>query len=101
MDRDDNSRKTSELSVTTALLATLGRQTVYRIGVPPDCAANCAVIVTDHDSSGDTGQNGDRGILSGNCEFWPVLSEVDGIRFGLANRRLQPLGHLTDNRKYT
>jgi hypothetical protein len=96
--RDDNSRKTSELSVTTAPLATFGSPeapTVYRSGVPPDCAANCAVIVTAHDASGDTGQNCDRGILSGNCEFWPVSSERDGIRFGLANRRLQPLGHLT------
>jgi hypothetical protein len=25
--------------------------------VPPACAANCAVIVTPHDASGDTGQN--------------------------------------------
>src|SRR5215207_11474612 len=64
------------------------------------CAANCAVIVTAHDASGDTGQNCDRGILSGNCEFWPVSSELDGIRFGLANRRLRPLGHLTAEANY-
>jgi hypothetical protein len=44
------------------------------------------VIVTDHDASGDTGQNDDAGILTGNSEFWPVSSEPDGIRFGLANR---------------
>ena len=64
-------------------------------------AVNCAVIVTAHDASGDTGQNGDPGILTGNREFWPVSSELDGIRFGLVNRRLQPLGHLTADCKYT
>ena len=63
--------------------------------VPPACAVNCAVIVTAHDASGDTGQNCDRGIFTGNREFRPVSSELDGIRFGLANRRLQPLGHLS------
>jgi hypothetical protein len=68
---------------------------VYRGAVPPACAVNCAVIVTAHDASGNTGQNCDRGILTGNREFWPVSSELDGIRFGLANRRLRPLGHLT------
>ena len=35
--------------------------------------------------------------MIGNREFWPVLSQPDGIRFGLANRRLRPLGHLTAN----
>jgi hypothetical protein len=53
------------------------------------------VIVTAHDASGDTGQNCNRGIFTGKREFWPVSSELDGIRFGSANRRLQPLGHLT------
>jgi hypothetical protein len=69
--------------------------------VPPACAANCAVIVSAHDGSGHTGQNCDRGILTGNREFWPVSSEPDGIRFGLANRRLRPLGHLTADGKCT
>jgi hypothetical protein len=72
----------------------------YRSEVPPACAANCAVIVTAHDASVDTGQNCDRGILTGNREFWPVSPEPDGIRFGLANRRLRPLGHLTADAKY-
>jgi hypothetical protein len=88
----------SGLSVRTAPLATLRRQKlprVYRSAVPSACAANCAVIVTAHDASGDTGQNCDRGILTGNREFWPVSAEPAGIPFGLANRRLQPLGHLT------
>jgi hypothetical protein len=58
------------------------------------------VIVTAHDASGDTGQNCDRGIFAGNCEFWLVSSQPVGIRFGLANRRLRPLGHLTALRKY-
>jgi hypothetical protein len=64
----------------------------------PACAANCAVIVSAHDAPGRTGQNDGRGIFAGNREFWPVSSERDGIRFGLANRRLQPLGHLTARR---
>jgi hypothetical protein len=72
---------------------------VDRGAVRPACALNCAVIVMAHDASGDTGQNCDAGILRGNREFWPVSSELDGIRFGLANRRLQPLGHLTAARK--
>lgn len=53
-----------------------------------DTNARCPVIVMAHDASGDTGQNGDPGIFTGNLEFWPVSSELDGIRFGLANRRL-------------
>jgi hypothetical protein len=76
---------------------TLEAPTVYRRAVSPACAANCAVIVSAQDASGDTGQNCDRGILTGNREFGPVLSQPDRIRFGLANRRLQPLGHPTVN----
>ena len=95
--RDDNSRKNVRITRRTAPLATLGHLKLRRftVAVPPACAVNCAVIVTAHDASEDTGQNCDRGIFTGNREFWPVSSEVDGIRFGLANRRLQPLGHLT------
>jgi SAM-dependent methyltransferase len=44
--------------------------------VPSACAANCAVIVSAHDASGHTGQNCNRGILTGNREFWPVSSEA-------------------------
>jgi hypothetical protein len=63
--------------------------------VPPACAANCAVIVSARDAPGDTGQNCDRGICAGNHEYWPVSSQSEGSRLGLANRRLRPLGHLT------
>ena len=96
--RDDNSRKNVRNVRKDSSASDSGSPeapTVYREAVRPACAANCAVIVTAHDTSGDTGQNCDRGILAGNCEFWPVSSELDGIRFGLANRRLRPLGHLT------
>jgi hypothetical protein len=102
--RDDNSRKKVRIVCKDSAASDTGSPeapTVYRNGVPPDCAANCAVIVTAHDASGDTGQNRDRGISTGNGEFWPVSSKVDGIRFGLANRRLQPLGHLTVDCKCT
>ena len=56
--RDDNSRnkkvrivrKDSAASDTGSPEA----PTIYRSAVPPACAANCAVIVTAHDASGDT-----------------------------------------------
>jgi hypothetical protein len=96
--RDHNSRKNVRNVGKDSSASDTGSPeapTVYRRAVPPACAANCAAIVSAHDASGDTGQNCDRGILTGNREFWPVSSESDGTRFGLANRRLQPLGHLT------
>jgi hypothetical protein len=102
--RDDNSRKNVRNVRKDSSASDSGSpegSDGFREAVRPACAANCAVIVTAHDASGDTGQNCDRGIFSGNCEFWAVSSELDGIRFGLANRRLRPLGHLTADAKYT
>jgi hypothetical protein len=58
-------------SMVTAPLTTLSPEATP-VTVEPflrHCAVNCAVIVTPHDASGDTGQNCDRGIFAGNCEF--------------------------------
>src|SRR5262245_9446913 len=74
---------------------------------PPDaasarhCAANCAVAVSANDESGQAGRNRDRDALAGNREIWRDRREADQAALDLANRRLQPLGHLTAEAKYT
>ena len=54
----------------------------YRGAVPPACAVNCAVIVTAHDASGDTGQNCEPGILQEIASFGlfcECLMESDSV----------------------
>jgi hypothetical protein len=60
-----------------------------------ECAAICAVIVSATADRDAPGQNRNRNVSARNREFRRDSRKADGPETGLANRRLQPLGHLT------
>ena len=65
----------------------------------------CSKLCSKPVSKGRIGTGQDKNEIAtfsaGNLKMWRDSRGADRTPFGLANRRLQPLGHLTGDAKYT